>query len=248
MSEGPLIEAEGLRKVFGNPAGGEVVAVDSLSLTVGSGEVYGLLGPNGAGKTTTLRCIAGLTTPTAGIVRIDGLDPAAEPLEARQRIGFLAAGAGLPPRHRGGEVLRFFAALYGLDDSQTEASIERATEVFDLRELLDKPTDSLSTGQKQRLNLARATLHSPPALLLDEATSGLDPLVARRVRLGVRHLADEGHGVLFSTHIMSEAEAVCDRVGIVHAGRLVAEGTPEDLCSATNAPDLESAFVALVGE
>ncbi len=247
MSPAPIIEVEGLRKVFENPAGGEIAAVDVLSFRVSAGEVYGLLGPNGAGKTTTLRCIAGLTAPTVGVVRIDGLDPVVEPLEARRRIGFLAAGAGLPPRHRGIEVLRFFAALYELDAVEAEAAIERAIQTFGLDELLDKPTDALSTGQKQRLNLARATLHSPPALLLDEATSGLDPLVARRVRLGVRGLADEGHGIVFSTHIMSEAEAVCDRVGILHLGRLVAEGSPSELRARTGTRDLESAFVALVG-
>jgi sodium transport system ATP-binding protein len=242
----PLIEVQGLRKVFDDPSGGLVIAVDELSFQVQAGEIYGLLGPNGAGKTTTLRCLASLTRPTLGDLRIGGRDPSKEPLEVKARIGFLAAGAGLPPRHKGSEVLRFFATLYGLDEKATEEAIERATEFFDLAEILEKPTDALSTGQKQRLNLARATLHSPPVLLLDEATSGLDPLVARRVRLGVRRLADEGKGIVFSTHIMSEAEAVCDRVGIVHEGKLVAEGSPHELRQSTDSPDLESAFVSLV--
>lgn len=241
------VEVERLVRVFQDFARGDILAVDGLSFRVRRGEIYGLLGPNGAGKTTTLRCLATLLEPTGGSVLVEGMDPRESPREVRERVGFLSAGMGLPARLTVREVLEFFGLLYGLSRDALGARIQWAIDEFGLRGLENRPAERLSTGLKQRLSLARATLHNPPVLLLDEATSGLDPLVARRVREAISRLRDRGHAIVFSTHVMSEAAILCDRIGIISNGRLIAEGTQAELCGRTGTHDLENAFVALAG-
>jgi len=241
------VRVRNLSKTFPDPVRGDVHAVRDVSFEVRPGEIYGLLGPNGAGKTTTLRCMVGLLAPTEGVVALAGNDVARSPREARRSVGFLAAGAGLPERLTVRETVRFFGELYDLRTEQLEERVREALEEFGLGDRADEPASRLSTGYKQRLSLARATIHNPPVLLLDEATSGLDPLVARTVRASIRRSCEQGRAVVFSSHIMSEVAALCDRVGVLHRGRLMAEGSPAELCERTGTTDLESAFVALAG-
>ncbi len=247
MGSAPPIQVSHLVKTFPDPVRGDVQAVRGVTFEVRAGEIYGLLGPNGAGKTTTLRCMVGLLAPTGGTVTLAGHDASRDPREARRAVGFLAAGAGLPERLTVRETVRFFGELYDLAPERLDERVARALNEYGLADRAEEPASRLSTGYKQRLSLARATVHDPPVLLLDEATSGLDPLVARTVRASIRRSCEQGRAVVFSSHIMSEVAALCDRVGVLHRGQLIAEGSPADLRERTGAADLESAFVALAG-
>lgn len=236
------VVVERLRKLFGR-----ATAVDELSLVVSPGEIYGLLGPNGAGKTTALRILAGLLTPTAGTAVIAGVDVATQPRDAQRRLGFLTGTTGLYRRLTGREVLTYFGRLHGLTPSRIADRIVELTRALDLGAILDQRCEALSTGQKQRISVARAALHDPPVLILDEPTVGLDVLASRFLRDFVRGERDRGKAVLFSTHYLAEAELLCDRVGLMHRGRLLAEGAPPALReSAGGVSSLEEAFLLLV--
>jgi sodium transport system ATP-binding protein len=234
-----VIEVEGLRKAFqpGTPP-----AVDNLGFRVPSGEVYGLLGPNGAGKTTTLRILATLLRPDAGRVRIDGRDPVTDSLGVRERIAWVPAEGGLPPRLTGREVVQLFARIQGVRDP--DGAAERWLDRMGAAPFADRPTADLSTGMKRRVLLARALVHEPAALLLDEPTDGLDVGGRRDVLALVRALAAEGRAVVLSSHIMGEVERVVDRIGILVAGRMRAEGTVAEVRG--TAERLDDAFVQLV--
>jgi sodium transport system ATP-binding protein len=239
----PAVAVDSLSKSFGATA-----AVADLSFQVAPGEIYGLLGPNGAGKTTTLRILAGILLPTRGRVRVVGLDIAQEPLAVRQRLGFLTNTTGLYPRLTGHELLRYFGRLHGLDRDATAARIAALAAALHLDPFFDRRCESLSTGERQRLSIARAVLHDPAVLVLDEPTAGLDVLASRFLRDFVRAERDRGKAVVFSTHYLAEAELLCDRIGLIHRGRLLAEGTPPALrATAGDAPSLEEAFLRLVG-
>jgi sodium transport system ATP-binding protein len=246
LDSAPILSVRGLRKVFEDPGGGEIVAVDEASLECRRGEIYGLLGPNGAGKTTTLRCLATILTPTDGSATVNGHDLAADAEGVRRSIGFLAAGSGLYGRLTPRETLRFFGSLQGLTDERLEARVERMLALFRISEYADRPNDRLSTGMKQRVSLARSVVHDPPVVMLDEPTTGLDPVVTLEVEEAVRGLAEAGSCVVFSTHVLSQAEDLCDRVGVILAGRIVAEGTVAELCELTGAGNLRGAFFELV--
>jgi sodium transport system ATP-binding protein len=236
------IVVERLGKTFGR-----YEAVRELSLSVAAGEIYGLLGPNGAGKTTTLRILAGLLAPTAGSARVAGVDVAAAPREAQRRLGFLTGSTGLYGRLTGREVLQYFGALFGLSADARARRIDELARVLDAGDLLDRRCEALSTGQRQRLSVARAVLHDPPVLILDEPTAGLDVLAGRFLRDHVRSERDQGKAVVFSTHYLAEAELLCDRIGLLHRGRLLAEGSPAELrARAGGASSLEEAFLRLV--
>ncbi|HEY4186176.1 MAG TPA: ABC transporter ATP-binding protein [Polyangia bacterium] len=223
-------------------------AVAGLSFRVAAGEIYGLLGPNGAGKTTTLRVLAGILTPTSGRAVVDGIDVAADPLGVRRRLGFLTNTTGLYARLTGRELLDYFAQLYGLRPAEAEARVAALTRALDLQPFFGRRCEALSTGERQRLSIARAMLHDPAVLVLDEPTAGLDVLASRFLRAFVRAERDRGKAVVFSTHYLAEAELLCDRVGLLHGGRLLAEGTPAELrATAGGAPSLEEAFLRLVG-
>ena len=223
-------------------------AVAGLSFRVGAGEIYGLLGPNGAGKTTTLRVLAGILTPTSGRAIVDGIDAAVDPLGVRRRLGFLTNTTGLYARLTGRELLDYFARLYGLPAAEAEARVAALTRALDLQPFFGRRCEALSTGERQRLSIARAMLHDPAVLVLDEPTAGLDVLASRFLRAFVRAERDRGKAVVFSTHYLAEAELLCDRIGLLHAGRLLAEGTPGELrAAAGGAPSLEEAFLRLVG-
>jgi len=237
-----IVVVDRLRKLFGGTA-----AVDGLSLAVTAGEIYGLLGPNGAGKTTTLRVLAALLAPTEGHARIAGIDVALAPREAQRQLGFLTGTTGLYGRLTGREALAYFGALYGLGRADIAARTAELARRLDLGELLDRRCDALSTGQRQRLSVARAVLHDPPVLILDEPTAGLDVLASRFLRDYVRAERDRGKAVVFSTHYLAEAELLCDRIGLIHRGRMLAEGTPAELrARAGGAASLEEAFLRLV--
>jgi sodium transport system ATP-binding protein len=222
---------------------GAVRAVEHVTLTVRAGEVVGLLGPNGAGKTTTLRMLAGILTPERGTVHIGGLDVHAEPLEAKRRLGFLSGDTHLYQRLSPVEVLTYFGTLYGLPRPALERRIAVLVAELEMEPFQNRPCSTLSSGQKQRANIARAFLHEPELLILDEPTTALDIISGQFVAEAIRRKRDEGRAVLFSTHIMSEAEYLCDRIALLHAGRIIDEGTLPDLLARSQQKNLTDAFL-----
>ncbi|MBY0759164.1 MULTISPECIES: ABC transporter ATP-binding protein [Sellimonas] len=217
-------------------------AVDDLSLTARQGEIYGLLGPNGAGKTTTLRCIATIIKPTAGQVYVNGHEVQKEPEEVRKCIGFLTSDIKLDPQFSVDYMFDFFGELRGLPRQKIK---ERKKELFDYFQIGDfahKKIKELSTGMKQKAAIAVSLVHDPEIIIFDEPTNGLDIITARSVTDYLRKLRDDGKLVIVSTHIMSEAEKLCDRIGIIIDGKKTAEGTLKELLEATGAGDLEDAF------
>jgi sodium transport system ATP-binding protein len=243
-----MIQVHQLTKTFQDPDGGEIAAVTGASLTCAAGEVYGLLGPNGAGKSTTLRCLATILTPTSGGATINGHDLVREPEAVQRSIGFHSATTGLYARLTPRETLRFFGALHGLKPPRLEERVEEMLRLFEITSYADRPNDRLSTGMKQRVSLARAAVHDPPVLILDEPTTGLDPIVSLAVEEVVQELARAGKCVLLSTHLLSQAEEICTRLGLIAQGQVVAEGTVAELCALTGTSSLRGAFFALVKE
>jgi sodium transport system ATP-binding protein len=235
------VVVERLQKLFGR-----AFALHDLSVTVAAGEIYGLLGPNGAGKTTALRILAGLLTPTTGRAFVNGTDVAMNPREAQRHLGFLTGTTGLYGRLTGREVLNYFGRLHHMPLQRIAERTADLARALDLTGLLDKRCEALSTGQKQRVSVARAVLHDPPVLILDEPTVGLDVLASRFLREYIRAERARGKAVIFSTHYLAEAELLCDRIGLLHRGRLLAEGTPRELRAlAGDASSLEEAFLRL---
>ncbi len=240
------VETRGLQKTYHDPARGEVHALRGLDLGCRYGEIHGLLGPNGAGKTTTLRILATMLAPTRGSASVAGADVVREPLEVRRRLGFLSATTGLYPRLTGREILRYFGVLHGLAPDALEERIEELVDAFELRGFCDQHAQSLSSGQRQRVSIARAVLHDPPVLILDEPTTGLDILATSDMIDFVASRRDAGRCVLFSTHVLSEAERLCDRIAVIHHGRLLADGAPDQLRADTGREHLDEVFRALV--
>jgi sodium transport system ATP-binding protein len=238
-----MIEFERLSKYYG-----EMGAVRDLSLRVERGEAYALLGANGAGKTTALRCLATLLRPTSGTARVDGYDAVARPLEVRARLGFLAASMGLYQRLTPRELLRYFADLQGIPAAERDARVEAVIERFEIASFAERLCGKLSTGQRQRVSIARAAVHDPPALVLDEPTIGLDVLSGETIYRFIDDCRARGRAVLFSTHQMSEVELLADRVGVIAAGRLVREGTVEEIVTGSGEPNLARAFLRIVRE
>jgi len=210
-----------------------------------AGEVFGLLGPNGAGKTTTIRMLTTILRPTAGAARIAGSDVVRDPAAVRQVIGVLPENAGVYGRLTARDTIRYAGRLYGVPRDELEARIERIAEALELTPHLDRVTDTFSKGMKQKVSIARALVHNPPVVFLDEPTSGLDVISARSVREFVEGFKREGRCVVMSTHVMDEAEKLCDRVAIIAGGRVRAEGVLADLKARTGL-DLEEIFVQLV--
>jgi sodium transport system ATP-binding protein len=236
-----MIRAEGLGKSFGDQ-----VAVSELDLAIPRGEIYGLIGPNGAGKTTTLRMIAGLLRPSSGRASVGGADVADDPVGVRARIGYLTGTTGLYARLTVDELLSYFGQLHDMPGETLAARVAELAERLDFRSLLGRRCGALSTGERQRVSLARALLHDPPALILDEPTAGLDVLAGRTALDFVRAAAASGKAILFSTHYMTEAELLCGRIGLLHRGRLLEEGTPAEVMRRAGARTLEEAFLRRV--
>jgi sodium transport system ATP-binding protein len=240
-----MIQVEGLTRRFELPGGGEVLAVDDLSFSAGPGEVFGLLGPNGAGKTTTLRMLLGLLRPSAGRATVAGYDSRLHPDEVKRRVGLVSANVGVYPHLTVRETLSFFADLYGVAPAAAAEEAARLAHLLGLDDLLSRRCATLSTGQRQRLNLARALIHRPPVLLLDEPTLGLDVLGSQVVAEFVAHARAEGKAVILTTHRLDEAERLCDRFGLLHEGRLIQTGTLAELRQATGCAGLVEMFLKL---
>jgi len=240
------VVVEDLAKVFADSQGRDVHAVRRLSFQARPGEVFGLLGPNGAGKTTTLRILATLLAPTSGRATIAGADVGSDPLGVRRKLGYLSTSTGLYPRLTPRETLRYCGQLFGLDAGPLEARIEALVDAFDLSSFGDRSCESLSTGQKQRVSIARAVLHEPEVLILDEPTTGLDILSTSDMITFIEGCRDRGTCVLLSTHVMSEAERLCERIGVLYEGRLLAVGTLAELRERTGVEYLDAIFRALV--
>lgn len=234
----PTLSAAALTKSFG-----DVRAVDDVTLSVQAGEVVGLLGPNGAGKTTILRMIAGILSPDQGAVYIEGIDIAANPLAAKQRIGFHSGDTQLYQRLNPKEALEYFGRLYGMDESRLRQRIAQLVSELEMSTFADRPCSTLSSGQKQRANIARAFLHQPNLLILDEPTNALDVVSGQFIVEAIRRERAAGRAVLFSTHIMGEAEYLCDRVALLHQGRLVDQGTIPELLERSGCANLTDAFL-----
>lgn len=243
-----MICANQLRKTFPTPDGTLKHAVDGISLNIEGGTIYGLLGPNGAGKTTTLRMLGGLIAPTSGEAIINGNNVATNPFAVKHDIGFLTANTGLYQRLSPREILQYFARLYGLPPEGIEARVGHLIDWLDMHSFADLRCGALSTGQKQRTNIARALIGDPVVLIMDEPTLGLDVLSNRIILDFIRREHDEGKTIILSTHYLDEAETLCDRVGLVYDGRLMAEGTIDELQASTGKQKLSSIFLKLFGE
>lgn len=225
---------------------GAVTAVRELSFEVRPGEVYALLGPNGAGKTTALRCLATLLRPSGGSAEVDGVDVVEQPIVARSRFAFLAASMGLYERLSAEELIDYFGRLHGLESDARQARVGELVELFGIGPFRNRLCGRLSTGQRQRVSLARALVHDPPVLVLDEPTLGLDVISGQTIYEFISRERERGKSILFSTHQMEEVELLADRVGVLSDGSLVAEGTPAELLASTGQPNLARAFLQLV--
>jgi sodium transport system ATP-binding protein len=237
-----MIEIANARKRFGS-----VTAVDGVSFVAKDGAITGLLGPNGAGKTTTLRMLYAVMKPDSGDVRVDDVDAVKMPQEAQAKLGVLPDGFGLYPRLTAREHLDYFGALQGIATDVLAKRTEELLELLDMRAIADRRTGGFSHGERTKVALARALVHDPQNVLLDEPTNGLDVMSTRAVRAIVRRLRDQGRCVLFSSHVMQEVSALCDSIVVIAAGRVVAQGSPDDLRQQTGYENLEDAFVALAG-
>ena len=245
-SDAPAIDVRALSKSFFDEGRGEIHAVDGLSFDCRSGEVFGLLGANGAGKTTTLRMLSTILRPSAGSATVMGFDAVANPEDVRRSIGFYSASTALYPRLTARETLDFFARINGYPPNQVPARVDSLIERFGITEYQNARVEKLSSGMKQKVSIARTVAHDPPVLIFDEPTVGLDVLNALEMVRVIRELREEGKAILFSSHIMSEVEKLCDRIGIVHRGKLLALGTLEELRQATSRHYLEDIFVHYV--
>jgi len=238
-----MITVRELTKEYPLPGGTILRAVDGVTFTVAPGEVYGLLGPNGAGKTTTLRMLLGLLSPTSGYASIAGFRSMKDPDEVKRRVGVVSAGTGLYQHLTVREMLLFFADLYRVPPAQAQLELTRLSELLGLDELLDRFCSNLSTGQKQRVNLARSLIHQPPVMLLDEPTLGLDVLGTQVIIEFIELLKSQGKSVILCTHHLDEAERLCSRFGLMHRGRLVAEGTLGELRERSGCDSLMQIFL-----
>jgi ABC-2 type transport system ATP-binding protein len=241
----PLIQTRHLVKKYG-----EKIAVDDVTFEVQSGEIFGFLGPNGAGKTTTIKMIVGLLKPSSGMLRVGGYDILTHPQQAKALTGYAPDEPNLYSKLTGRELLRFVGTLYGLERAQIERRSEELLRLFDLAQAADDTVDSYSHGMQQKTALATALVHDPRLLVLDEPTVGLDPKSARLIKDILRQMADRGAAIFLSTHILEIAERMCDRIGIISQGRLIAIGTMDELRAqnqSSGQTSLEDIFLSLTG-
>jgi sodium transport system ATP-binding protein len=237
-----MIEVKDLHKAFG-----DVRAVDGVGFTARDGEITGLLGPNGAGKTTTLRMLYTLMTPDRGPVLVDGIDAAVDPLAVRRRLGVLPDARGLYKRLTARENIDYFARLQGLPEDELRTRREALVQALEMGDIADRRTEGFSQGQRVKTAIARALIHDPGNVILDEPTNGLDVMATRALRQFMLKLRAEGRCVLFSSHIMQEVGALCDRIVVIARGRVVADETPDALRAQTGEANLEDAFVKIIG-
>jgi sodium transport system ATP-binding protein len=237
-----VIEVQQLYKAFGDK-----VAVADVSFSARDGEITGLLGPNGAGKTTTLRMLYTLLKPDRGRITVDGIDSALRPLEVRRQLGVLPDARGLYKRLTARENIAYFAQLHGLDDASILRRTASLVEALEMQHIIERRVEGFSQGERVKTAIARALVHDPRNVVLDEPSNGLDVMSTRSLRDFLRRLKSEGRCVLFSTHIMQEVAALCDRIVIIAAGKVVADGTPESLRELAREQSLEEAFVKIIG-
>ncbi len=237
-----MIEVKNLHKSFG-----EVKAVDGVSFTARDGEITGLLGPNGAGKTTTLRMLYTLMKPDSGQVLVDGMDAAVDPVAVRRVLGVLPDARGLYKRLTARENIEYFAQLHGVETAMMHQRREKLADAMEMRDILDRRTEGFSQGQRVKTAIARALVHDPKNVILDEPTNGLDVMSTRSMRAFLKAMKAEGRCVLFSSHIMQEVAALCDRIVVIAHGRVVADETPDALRAQTGETNLEDAFVKIIG-
>jgi sodium transport system ATP-binding protein len=241
-----MIEVAGLCKTFRDRAGRPVKAVDGVSFTANAGEILGLLGPNGAGKTTTLRILCTLLKPTAGTARVAGFDVVTEPDQVRRHVGFLSATTGVYDRMTAREMVEYYGRLNGLSGPELDHRIKELFDALGMHDIRNTRGSKMSTGQKQKVSIARALVHDPPVLILDEPTNGLDVLVQRSVLQQVKALRERGKCVVYSTHIFREVEKICDRVAIIHRGKVLESGPLDELRERRRENDLEELFFGLI--
>ena len=244
-----MIVAEHLRKTF--PGRGKdktpVIAVDDVGFTARDGEITGLLGPNGAGKTTTLRMLYTLMSPESGRVLVDGIDVASDAERVRRNLGVLPDARGVYKRLTARENIDYFGKLHGMSAAEIAARTGRLAQALQMEDFLDRATEGFSQGQRTKTAIARALIHDPKNVILDEPTNGLDVMTTRGLRGFLQELRGEGRCVIFSSHIMQEVAALCDRIVIVSRGKVTAEGTPDELRAKAGEDNLEDAFVKLIG-
>jgi len=242
-----MIEAQHLTKIFRDKKRGEIRAVDDISFRAEPGRIYGLLGANGAGKTTTLRLLATLLQPTSGTATVGGFDIVREPEKVRAHVGFLAASTALYGRLTAREMVAYFGRLHGLSESEVNARTKQLADELDMHDFLDRRCEKFSTGMKQKTSIARTLVHDPEVMIFDEPTLGLDVMTARAIVRFVRDCRARGKTVIYSTHIMSEVEKLCDVIGIIHDGKLLAQGTLAELRARYDEQDFEEVFVKAIG-
>ncbi|MEQ8846863.1 ATP-binding cassette domain-containing protein [Botrimarina sp.] len=241
-----MVQVEGLTKTYDDLARGEIVAVDRLTFSAHSGEVFGLLGPNGAGKTTALRILTTLLKPTAGVALVNGFDCVRQAELVRNQIGFISANTAVYDRMTAWEFVEYFGRLHGLAPATLRERMEGLFAKLGMDDLRDTLGAKMSTGMKQKTSIARALVHDPPVIVFDEATNGLDAFAARASLDAVAELRDEGKCVVFSTHIMSEVQRSCDRIAVMHRGRIIDSGPTDELRERHGQQDLEELFFQMV--
>ncbi|MEW6302334.1 MAG: ATP-binding cassette domain-containing protein [Verrucomicrobiota bacterium] len=241
-----MIEARQLSKVFTGPKRTKIHAVENVSFRCEPGQIYGLLGANGAGKTTTLRILATLLQPTAGTASVAGFDITREAQKVRANVGFLSTATALYDRLTARETIEYFGRLNGLEGEPLRARANELMQALGIVEFAERRCDKLSTGMKQKVSIARTLVHDPPVMIFDEPTNGLDVMAARTIVGFIRDCRTRGKTVIFSSHVMSEVEKLCDVIGIIHHGKLLIEGRLEELRERTKQPDLEEIFVQTV--
>jgi len=241
-----MISAINICKTFEDKKRGKITAVDNASFEVKPGEIFGLLGLNGAGKTTTLRILAGILKPISGTAVIDGIDVVKHPEKAKARLGFMTGATGLYGRLTASEMIEYFGKLYGMTKPEAAKKTSELIDLFGLQEFADIRCDKLSTGNKQKVSIARTMVHNPPVIILDEPTAGLDVLTSRALVEFIFSERKRNKTIIFSTHVMHEAEKLCNRIGIIHKGRIIAVDAPANLNRAADCVDLDDTFVKMV--
>lgn len=241
-----MVEVEQLTKSYPDLEHGQFLALDRVSFRVEPGEIFGLLGPNGAGKTTALRILSTVLRPTSGRAVVAGYDVTAQPYEVRHNIGFVSSNTAIYDRMTAWEMVQYFGRLYGMAADHLQDRMRQVFEQLQMEEFRDTAGAKLSTGMKQKVSIARAIVHDPPVLIFDEPSLGLDVLVARALLKIIASLREQGKCIIFSTHIMREVERLCDRVGILYHGRMLAYGTLPELAQQFDEPDFEEMFFALL--
>lgn len=241
-----MIHVRNLTKIYHELADGEFIALNGINFDAMPGQIFGLLGPNGAGKTTALRILSTVLKPTSGTATINGIDLVSDPSGIRRQIGFVSMNTAIYDRLTAWEMVKLFGQLNGIGDEELNLRMESIFQRFQMNNIRNTLGSKMSTGMKQKVSIARAMIHDPPVLIFDEATSGLDILVAHEVLRTIEHLREMGKCIIYSSHIMSEVRRLCDRIAILNRGRILAQGTLDELIELTGHADVEELFYQLV--